>query len=135
MSLPESLTYGGSTAAFAGITNPVALNKATYGRYVSASNLLDERVSMQVFQDLRKDNVLDTWIRFERFRNERVNSQVVPGGKDRNLSVQIRSLAPITVQTPADGSFTQQEVLDHLRGMASILLTTDFLDRVVRGEL
>lgn len=141
MSLPETFTYGGSTAAWAGLSTPQAMVKSNYGKYVSSTNNPDQAVRFNVSSDLRKDGVLDTWFRYETLRNARdgvVSGNVAfPTTKDRNLSVQIRCLAPFSASAVSAslGTFTLPEVIDGIRGMATILLLTDFLEKTVRGEL
>jgi hypothetical protein len=138
MSLPETIYYGSAIGAQVATGAPYTLNKANYGSYVTSTNAVDAAIKMACQSQQRKDGVLDAWIRFEHFRNFSPLSAgvaaVSEAQQDRSLSVQIRVLAPLSTAN-TDGRFTQAEILDRMRGMGSILYTTDFLDKLLRGEL
>lgn len=138
MSLPESFTYGSAIGAQTAINGGILLNKANFGKYVAATNLVDNAVTFSCNSTQRKDGVLDSWMRFERFRNfspymggAYVNAEQQ---SDRLLSVQLRVIAPLSTNSN-DGRFTQQDILDHTRSMGSVLYEANFIERLLRGEL
>lgn len=138
MSLPETLGFGTAIGAQAAQANSLTLNKANYGKYVAATNEVDTSIQLSCASAQRKDGVLDTWLRFEQFRNNAYNATGIPleTQNDRVLSVQFRVIAPLSTNSGlADGRFTQSEIIYRARSMGSILYEANFLERLFRGEL